>query len=38
MTNIKRDKSKIDYPHYKCKVCGLGDIYYDYNYGLQLSR
>lgn len=38
MTNIKKNKNKINYPHYKCKVRGLGDIYYDYNYGLQLSR
>lgn len=31
MTNIKKDKNKIDYPHYKCKVCGLGDIDYDHD-------
>ena len=31
MTNIKKNKNKIDYPPYKCKVRSLDDIYYDHD-------
>lgn len=38
MTNIKKNKNKIDYPPYKCKVRSLNDIYYDYNHSLQFGK